>query len=306
MAKRGWREGQWSVRSAETHRFVPRDYQGPVEIFVNGKWEYAGRGVRPTFKGYQSGKREIPAEEKPLKIKTAYDKGYAIAPGDVGRNTIEYYAHTRMTANRFVGQEYAFTKEKLDAHVAVEKTKKEISTDDKFVFSEKAARRLGLDEEQQYKIWETFRAANIEGKRIEEETGGEIKVSFSYNLDHWRVDERTLLARLNAAQKVLEGDWLDQRAQESIENVIEAIENYTDAGDIEFSDFKDYIKGQTIAEAAREILGNANKLDLYMLMHKYHWESLPYAWDSIITKHGYEFLMNEISDLLQRAKRLRH
>ena len=277
MAKKGWREGQWSVRSAETHRFVPRDYQGAVEIFVNGKWEYGGRGVRSTFKGYQSDKREV---SKKLD-------------------------DTSLTTSRFVGQEYSFTKEKLDAHITREKPKKEISTDDKFVFSEKAFRRLGLDEEQQHKIWETFREANIEGKRIAEETGGEIKVSFSYNLDHWRVDERTLLARLNAAQKVLEGDWLDQRAQESIENVIEAIENYTDEGDIEFSDFKDYIKGKSVAEAAREILGSANKLDLYLLMHKYGWESLPYAWDSIITKHGYEFLMNEISDLLQRAKRLR-
>lgn len=283
-------------RDKNTGMFVGRGYTGDIEIYKNGKWEKYGHHLGEHAKFVK------PKDEQSNKV----DKVVEEIDTSGLRNGLR---HTPGSGD------YRFTREVMEAYLKGEmhaqylnkqKEKEESkSTDDEFKFSKIAERRLHLNEEQQREVWETLRQANMVGKEIEDQTGGEIKVRFSYNLDHWRVNETTLLARLNAAQRVIEGRYLEDRAEENISNLLETIDLYMDESDVEYADLRNYVGKKGLKETAKEIISSVNSVDLYVLLHEMNLEHLPYAWDSLVRDFGYEYVMDQVADVLRHALSLR-
>lgn len=257
----------------EHGRFVPKGYKGDVWIRKNGKMEYAGTGVGAAAKG----------------------------------------ARVKETKTVWAGDEYAFTQESVEEHLRTykPKPKREVSTDEKFVFSKEAERRLGLGEEEQRNIYELFKKANEMGEQIRESTEDGIKIKFSYNIGHWRVDANTLLKRIERAQEIVRGDYLTNRAQEYVDDLLDIINNFvSDKTMIKPIDPQDLDEDEEdeevpLKEYIKELFEGLPAESIFLIMKKYNLSYLAYAWDSIIQDYGYNFIISEITDLVRRVNKLR-
>lgn len=210
---------------------------------------------------------------------------------------------------------------------ATQKPAKIISTDTHFEYSYAVQKRWGIGREQQKEIWELLRQANQIGAEYKELTDSVYNAKFSYNLESAESFSQ-LERRIQAAQRVISGEYFDTIASKYKTEFKEAFSNILDRSTMVMRSRSGYenISEQEYREALQQAYPTLNEKQInelmekgtpvgnirnitdvvfedidelsdaafFQLLRKTGNESLAYALDSIINTFGYEAVISEL------------
>lgn len=284
----------------EKGQFVSNDYHGKIYKHVNGEKIFVGYNVPQ--QRHSRGKNQFVE-----KVKTN-NEGKPFSAG--GNRTV-------------------FVKDlpNWQDTQAAQKPAKIVSTDTHFEYSYAVQKRWGIDREQQKQIWELLRKANQIGAEYSELTDSVYNAKFSYNLES--VDSFSQLERrIQAAQRVISGEYFDTIAskyksdfKESFSNILDrstmvrkSESGYENISEEEYKEalqrayptlnenqIKELMEKGTPVENIRNItdvvfedIDQLSDSAFFQLLRKTGNESLAYALDSIINTFGYEAIINEL------------
>lgn len=203
------------------------------------------------------------------------------------------------------------------------------STDEKFVFSEQALKKYGLDEETQREYYEILKRANTKVEELQEITDDVLGARFSYNMN---VDQDTLQRRLNAANKIFDENYIHDVAEKYKEDFFDAFDNFINQSDmyrmtsegLQEVGTQEYIRAlkkrnpdlsneeiKKLAEAGQPVGDIKNLMDILhelvneigdynfmKLRKKTKTDSLAYALNSIVDTFGYQQVVNELEEIV--------
>lgn len=149
-----------------------------------------------------------------------------------------------------------------------------------FEFSYKLYKDKGYNEEKQREIYELFREANKEVKKLQELTDAMVGQSFSLNLD---VPSERLERRIASAEEVLSGNYLNNIS-------IEYKEKFTD-------EITTHLDSET-SRRFKEALDSITPLQFLQLIKNTNFDFLAFALESEIETYGYEMVLNQINYLI--------
>lgn len=291
--------GRSSFRN-ERGQFVSNDYHGKIYKHVNGEKIFVGYSVPQ--QRHSRGKNQFVE-----KVKTT-NEGKPFSAGGNRTVFVKDLPNWQDTQN-------------------AQKPAKIKSTDTHFEYSYAVQKRWGIDKEQQKQIWELLRQANQIGAEYSELTDSVYNAKFSYNLES--ADSFSQLERrIQAAQRVISGEYFDTIATKYKEDFKEAFSNILDRSTMVMRSASGYenISEQEYREALQQAYPTLNENQInelmekgtpvgnirnitdvvfedidelsdaafFQLLRKTGNESLAYALDSIINTFGYEAVINEL------------
>lgn len=284
----------------ERGQFVSNDYHGKIFKHVNGEKIFVGYSVPQ--QRHSRGKNQFVE-----KVKTT-NEGTPFSAGGNRTVFVKDLPNWQDTQN-------------------AQKPAKIKSTDTHFEYSYVVQKRWGIDREQQKQIWELLRQANQIGAEYSELTDSVYNAKFSYNLESANSFSQ-LEKRIQAAQRVISGEYFDTIASKYKKEFKEAFSNILDRSTMVMRSRSGYenVSEQEYREALQQAYPTLNEKQInelmekgtpvgnirnitdvvfedidelsdaafFQLLRKTGNESLAYALDSIINTFGYEAVINEL------------
>lgn len=298
--KSGRKSNVRSLFRNERGQFVSNDYHGKIYKHVNGEKIFVGYSVPQ--QRHSRGKNQFVE-----KVKTT-NEGKPFSAGGNKTVFVKDLPNWQDTQN-------------------TQKPAKIKSTDTHFEYSYTVQKRWGIDKEQQKQIWEILRQANQIGAEYSELTDSVYNAKFSYNLES--ADSFSQLERrIQAAQRVISGEYFDTIASKYKADFKEAFSNILDRSTMVMRSRSGYenVSEQEYREALQQTYPTLNENQInelmekgtpvgnirnitdvvfedidelsdaafFQLLRKTGNESLAYALDSIINTFGYEAVISEL------------